>query len=205
MLSGDSDILLQASYNCGVVSQAFSHQLTADCGLAGSGTVTFSAADEAGNISTCAVQVEVRDTIAPVAVFEVRDIYPSEGAVSFTAGNEADACGDVTVAITDVRCEAINPAGKIIDKSNVCEYVIDGDTITITKKGGIGTYFTITATATDECGNAGLIQRVVNVARANEGVGNGVDGNTPGHDNNNGNDDPEFEPGNPGAKNKKNS
>jgi len=36
---------------------------------------------------------------------------------------------------------------------------------------------------------------------ANEGVGNGVDGNTPGHDNNGGNDDPQFSPGNPGAKN----
>ncbi len=35
--------------------------------------------------------------------------------------------------------------------------------------------------------------------RANEGLGNGVDGDTPGHDNNGGNDDPAFSPGNPGA------
>jgi hypothetical protein len=33
-------------------------------------------------------------------------------------------------------------------------------------------------------------------------VGNGVDGNTPGHVHNGGNDDPAFSPGNPGAKNK---
>jgi len=38
--------------------------------------------------------------------------------------------------------------------------------------------------------------------KANEGVGNGVDGNTPGHDHNGGNDDPAYSPGNPGAKNK---
>lgn len=38
--------------------------------------------------------------------------------------------------------------------------------------------------------------------KANEGVGNGVDGNTPGHLHNGGNDDPAFSPGNPGAKHK---
>ena len=35
----------------------------------------------------------------------------------------------------------------------------------------------------------------------NEGVGNGVDPNTPGHLHNGGNDDPGFSPGNPGATN----
>ena len=203
VLAGEVDgVSLVASDNCGIVSQSFSHQLEEDCGLTGSGTVTFSVADAAGNIATCAVDVAVHDTVAPVAVFEVRDIYPSEGAVSFTAGAEADACGDVTVEITEVLCQRTNPAGKMIDQSNACEYVIDGDTITITKKGGIGNFFTITATATDACGNTDVIQKVVNVALANEGVGNGVDGNTPGHDDNGGNDDPEFEPGNPGGKNK---
>lgn len=37
--------------------------------------------------------------------------------------------------------------------------------------------------------------------RANEGVGNGVDGDTPGHAHNGGNDDPQFSPGSPGASN----
>lgn len=37
---------------------------------------------------------------------------------------------------------------------------------------------------------------------ANEGVGNGVDGDTPGHQHNGANDDGQFSPGNPGAKNK---
>jgi hypothetical protein len=205
VLAGNKEAVLLASDNCGIVSQTFSHQLTADCGLTGSGTVTFSVADEAGNVANCTVEIAVHDSIAPLAVFEVRDIYPSEGAVSFTAGAEGDACGNLTVEITEVLCQKINPAGKVIDQSNACEYVIDGDTITITKKGGIGNFFTITATVTDECGNASVIQRVVNVALANEGVGNGVDGNTPGHDNNGGNDDPQFTPGNPGGKNKKKS
>ena len=39
--------------------------------------------------------------------------------------------------------------------------------------------------------------------KANEGVGNGVDGNTPGHLHNGGNDDLGFSPGNPGANKKK--
>ncbi len=37
--------------------------------------------------------------------------------------------------------------------------------------------------------------------RGNEGVGNGVDPDTPGHLHNGGNDDPGFSPGNPGATN----
>ncbi len=37
--------------------------------------------------------------------------------------------------------------------------------------------------------------------RGNEGVGNGVDPDTPGHLHNGGNDDPGFSPGNPGARN----
>ncbi|MDO8539629.1 MAG: ice-binding family protein [Opitutaceae bacterium] len=70
----------------------------------------------------------------------------------------------------------------------------------------------ITATRTSLAGQAlakvavtleGTHVSVCGNAKANEGVGNGVDGNTPGHDHNGGNDDPAFSPGNPGAKNKK--
>ncbi len=58
---------------------------------------------------------------------------------------------------------------------------------------------TLTGTAVSVCNNVGSPP---NKPKANEGVGNGVDGNTPGHLHNGGNDDPGFTPGNPGAKSK---
>lgn len=55
---------------------------------------------------------------------------------------------------------------------------------------------TLTGTEVSVCGTT------PHRPKANEGVGNGVDGNTPGHDHNGGNDDPAYSPGNPGAKHK---
>jgi len=59
---------------------------------------------------------------------------------------------------------------------------------------------TLTGSSTSLCGSGGTVSP--SKSKANEGVGNGVDGNTPGHDHNGGNDDPAFSPGNPGAKHK---
>lgn len=193
---------LEATDNCGVGSEGYTLDLDADCGLTGSGTATFTVMDVNGNSSSCTVAVEVVDTTAPDVSLVVADILPSEVPVSFTATSNGDVCGTTTVTISSVTCQAYNGAGKLIDKSESCEYTIDGDTITITDGGGVGTFITIVATAVDECGNATSTEdQVVHVLRpANEGVGNGVDGNTPGHDNNGGNDDPGNGPGNPGAK-----
>jgi len=83
---------------------------------------------------------------------------------------------------------------------------VDGGVITILNSGGVGNIITVYASATDACANLSdmemLIIDVVNPSNrsGNEGVGNGEDGNTPGHDNNGGNDDPGQTPGNPGAK-----
>ncbi len=60
---------------------------------------------------------------------------------------------------------------------------------------------TVTGALINDCGS--VVVTPPNKPKANEGVGNGVDGNTPGHLHNGGNDDPAFTPGNPGAKNKK--
>ena len=57
---------------------------------------------------------------------------------------------------------------------------------------------TLTGTTVSVCGNVSPPAK----PKANEGVGNGVDGNTPGHLHNGGNDDPAYSPGNPGAKHK---
>lgn len=62
---------------------------------------------------------------------------------------------------------------------------------------------TLTDAIVTNCGNVSPPDKPKpDKPKANEGVGNGVDGNTPGHDHNGGNDDPAFTPGNPGAKNK---
>jgi hypothetical protein len=192
---------VSASDDCGDATITNNYSGLSDgCGATGSATVTFVATDESGNSSTCSATVTVVDTTGPVISSDVADILPNEVPVTYTV-TAVDDCGSATVIITDVQCQAINGAGKLIDKSESCEYTVDGDTITITDGGGVGTFITITATATDECGNASVASDVVNVLRpANEGVGNGVDGNTPGHDNNGGNDDEGNEPGNPGAK-----
>jgi hypothetical protein len=76
-----------------------------------------------------------------------------------------------------------------------------------------GSTFTLTVTATDNCNNSTTRSHTVEFAgghnhddhgsHGNEGVGNGVDDDTSGHAHNGGNDDDGFEPGNPGAKHKK--
>ena len=58
---------------------------------------------------------------------------------------------------------------------------------------------TLTGATVSDCGN---VSPPAKKPKANEGVGNGVDGNTPGHLHNGGNDDPAYSPGNPGAKHK---
>jgi hypothetical protein len=102
------------------------------------------------------------------------------------------------------------------------DYVIEGGQVIFNETGGVDTIITIYATATDECGNttdgiftANVLKPAKSPSKskksaANEGLGNGVDGDTPGHDNNGGNDDEGNKPGDPGAtkkndkKNKKN-
>ena len=112
-------------------------------------------------------------------------------------------------------------------------FEINGNQVTINDSKGVGTFWEIIATATDACDNVTSETYTVEVvkptkgsgssgsgsggsgsgsgsgsskgSKANEGVGNGVDGNTPGHDNNGGNDDPGNTPGNPGAKEKSDS
>jgi hypothetical protein len=175
--------------------------LSDGCGSTGSATVTFTARDPKGNSVTTTATFSIVDTTAPTLTGSVRDILPKETPVTFAFTGQ-DSCGTATVSL-NVTAQAVNGAGKLVDKSGSAAWTVTGNQVTITNAGGVGTVFTIQATATDECGNQTTRTYVVNVLRnANEGVGNGVDGNTPGHDNNGQNDDPGYTPGNPGAKNK---
>ena len=164
-------------------------------------TRTWTATDTSGNSTSYTQTIIVHDTILPVISCNVEDILPSDVPVTFVI-TATDNCGDPTVSL-EYDCHKVNKKGKVISKLDSCVVAINGNEVTITDSGGVDDIITITATATDDCGNVATKDCVVNVLRpANEGVGNGVDGNTPGHDNNGGNDDPGFEPGNPGAKSK---
>ena len=177
--------------------------LTAACGATGSATVTFTATDECGNTSTSTATFTIVDTTAPVLSSTTRDILPSEAPISFTI-SATDVCSSATVTITSVTAQAVNSKGQVIDKSGSATWSVSGGSITILSSGGVGTYFTIGCSAVDACGNTTPGTYVVHVLRpANEGVGNGVDGNTPGDAHNGGNDSAGTSPGNPGAKSKK--
>ena len=82
---------------------------------------------------------------------------------------------------------------------------------TFTVTGGVAnTEIIFYAKAYDECGNMTTEEFIIvkieaptkgrGKLKGNEGLGNGVDPNTPGHAHNGGNDDPAFGPGNPGAR-----
>jgi len=212
-----------AADNCSQVT--WTHNFTAlsdACGETGSANVTFTATDACGNSSSTTATFAVIDTTAPTLVWKVNNVVvdnalvfnitPNQVPVSI-AVNTADVCGPAFLNPLRVTCHAINGAGKVVDKNGSCVINISGGTVTIVNSGGVGTFITIFASAIDECGNStGEKKSVIEVknpglggsggTKGNEGVGNGVDGNTPGHANNGGNDDPGTSPGNPGAKNK---
>ncbi len=145
------------------------------------------------------------DTHPPILTTDAHDIYLKDAPITF-AVSATGICGDPTIELA-VTCQAVTQDGKIIDKSGSCSAQISGNAVTISDAGRVGNIITIFAIATDACGNQAQANYIVHVLRpdhepANEGVGNGVDGNTPGHLHNGGNDDSAFTPGNPGAKSK---
>lgn len=203
----------------------WTHNFTAlsdGCGETGSAKVTFTATDACGNSSGTTATFAIIDTTAPALTWKINNVAVDNALVANITPNQvpvtitvsaADICGPAFLNPLRVTCLAINGAGKIVDKSGSCVIEISGGTVKIIDSGGVGTFITIFASAIDECGNStGEKQLVIEVknpgargsggTKGNEGVGNGVDGNTPGHDNNGGNDDPGSSPGNSGAKNK---
>ena len=164
----------------------------------GTTTESFTVIDAAGNTSSCSFTVTVIDAEDPKIACNTHDIVPSAAPETYTITAD-DNCGVANVKVTGYSSQKVNRNGKISTGSCIAEF--SGDYITITDSGGVGTIITISTEATDINGNVAASECVVNVLRpANEGVGNGVDDDTPGHDNNGGNDDPGTGPGNPGAK-----
>ena len=179
---------------CGIKLLSIS-QSSFTCDDVGPNTVTLTVTDNNDNVSTVDATVTVEDNVLPTVDCETpHNVAPSGFPVSYTI-TAKDNCAVDHVTVTGYT------SLRDIDG----DVVISGDQITISSSGGVGNIITIHATATDVNGNTSLVSscNVVNVLRGDEGVGNGSDDlNTPGHDNNGGNDGPKFEPGNPGAKHK---
>ncbi|MBT5925473.1 MAG: hypothetical protein HOH33_02515, partial [Verrucomicrobia bacterium] len=216
--------------NCDAPTLVFNEVRTdGDCPSNYTLTRTWTATDACGNLTSATQVVTVQDTTAPAPiVIDLRDIAPNETPITFTTAS-SDNCGGVVMTITSVTRHKVKSKGKSAGKITFLDeksgskskslpaIVIDGGQVTINDAGGVGTIITVYATATDECGNSTdgvFTANVVKPAKsksksekskksaANEGVGNGVDGDTPGHDNNGGNDDEGNTPGDPGAKKK---
>lgn len=197
-----------ATDNCSV-SVTYTETVVEHCANTRTITRTWTATDGSGNAVSGDQIIEVVDTIAPVLASSHADITPSDVPAIFTI-TAADSClSSLQVTYSASRT---NAKGKVTDKTadTIVEFEqVDTGTINVTilDAGGNGNVISFVATATDGC-NPVTTTYTVNVVSpsqsdANEGLGNGVDGNTPGHDHNGGNDDPGNTPGNPGAKGKK--
>lgn len=185
--------------------------LTAACGKTGSATVTFTATDSCNNRSTTTATFTIVDTTGPVITSDVRDLFKNEAKektpVVFTLSS-ADACSRSTVTVTKVTVQEISndknekPEIKTITSRSE-EIKFSGNKVSIYKLEDKW-LVTIYGSAIDECGNkSSAIFLVKSRGSANEGVGNGEDGNTPGDAHNGGNDSSGTSPGNPGASGKK--
>ncbi|HYE31042.1 MAG TPA: PKD domain-containing protein [Methylomirabilota bacterium] len=184
----------------GNVTISYADTVTAKCGNTVTIARTWTAVDACGNSSSGVQTINVVDTIAPEITSNSRDILPKEVPISFTfASTDANGVQSLTLSAASFKP---NKAGVLV-ADTTSKIVVNGAQVNILS-GGVGTVFKVTAVAVDLCGNTTTKVFTVNVLRpANEGVGNGVDGNTPGHDNNGGNDAPGTSPGNPGASTKK--
>jgi len=199
--SSDSTGKATGTDSCGSVKITETESsVSGSCGDTVVITRTWTATDACGNSTSGTQTITVVDTTPPMLeVPEDVNITPSGASSSYTIVS-SDTCGGVVLTM-DYSCQKRKKDGSLVSKP--CEedsVVLEGNTVTVIESGGVGNIITVTITSTDDCDNFSTKSFVVNVLRGDEGVGNGVDLNTPGHDNNGGNDDPGTGPGNPGAK-----
>ena len=202
--SSDSTGKATGTDSCGSVKITETESsVSGSCGDTVVITRTWTATDACGNSTSGTQTITVVDTPPPMLeVPEDVNITPSGASSSYTIVS-SDTCGGVVLTM-DYSCQKRKKDGSLVSKP--CEegsVVLEDNTVTVIESGGVGNIITVTITSTDDSGNFSTDSFDVNVLRGDEGVGNGSeDLNTPGHDNNGGNDDPEFGPGNPGAKHK---
>ena len=120
--------------------------------------------DDFGGAATCSADINVVDTTAPdIECNAPTSIIPPDATISFmTSAN--DACiGEVTSEITEFDCFNYTKKGRRIDKTESCVVTINGDTISILDSGGVGDRISWTVFATDDNGNTGMRDCIVEV------------------------------------------
>ena len=122
--------------SCGIASEVL--DITAfTCGNVGSNTVTFTATDINGNVSTCSANVTIQDTVAPVvACTDITVQLDNTGNVSLVPsdlGISSDSCG---------------VAGEVLDITALNCANIGGNTVTFSSTDLNGNTASCTATVT---------------------------------------------------------
>lgn len=161
--------------------------------------------DPAGNMGTAMTQVHVQDTTAPTLVWTYNGNPLPDGGTTTIYASQLP----ITLAVDSFDyCETtLNKTYTVTAGTATVTYTTTAMTIT-SATGGSSVY--LWAQANDTSSNYSPSQAVtiqiladpVIKGKANEGLGNGVDPNTPGHLHNGQNDDPQYRPGKPGARNK---
>ena len=124
---------------CGIASLALDTE-NFGCGEVGANTVTLTATDVNGNISTCAATVTVEDNVPPVAICQDLTI-------------QLDAAGAATITTADVdngSNDACGIASLALDTENFGCGEVGANTVTLTVTDVNGNISTCTATVTVE-------------------------------------------------------
>jgi hypothetical protein len=174
-------------------------------------TVTFTAADATGATQSTTATFQIKDTTAPPLCWTVNGnpvadftiLTAPTGVTTTVKVLPKDICSGSTLQKSYTFLQG---NGTVTYSSSVGGTV--NDTVTLsnaTNNSRVRFYFK----ATDTCGNSSAIEWVeidtdkkTVALKGNEGLGNGVDPDTPGALHNGNNDAPGFYPGNPGAKHK---
>lgn len=127
--------------------------------------VTWAATDADGNQASDIQLVTVVDTTPPeVTCNAPATITPPDAEISFTATATDQCQADVTPTITQYDCFKVNKKGKVIGKNASCLVSFAGDKLTISDVGGVSTFITWTAFATDASGNTGTEECSLQIA-----------------------------------------
>lgn len=191
-------VVLESSVGTAYLYQAFP---------LGEYTVIARAVDPAGNTGIASVAVHVQDTTAPTLVWTYNGNSLPDGSTTTIYASQLPVT--LTVDSFDYCETTLNKTYTVTAGTASLNYTTT--TMTISSATGGSTVY-LWAQANDMSGNYSPSQAVtiqiladpVITGKANEGLGNGVDPNTPGHLHNGQNDDPQYRPGKPGARNKPN-
>jgi hypothetical protein len=119
----------------------------------GTTQIVMTASDDSGNSASCATELTVEDTSAPVlSCNSPANIRPQDAPVSYIA-SAVDACDSPDVLITRYDCYSVTKKGRRIDKTDSCLVSYSDDTITISDTGGVGDTILWTIESADASGN----------------------------------------------------